>query len=347
MFWVIALMPDRRYIQLETDAQAIRRSIATSAGEILRTVGTVRAIFPPSFQVLFLLNMEETNPEALRAKLMSVLPACRQALGGMTLFMGVGKEVGSLDEVSDSYSGAEEAVQYAFVKQLTDATFRDEIIFPGLEKQKYAFDLDEEIMRALKRMEPDNAEEALWRYFERVSEYNHNQFVRNILHLDMVFQHHEIMLQIGSGDTDSLVDTATVSHWNAEDARVFFTQRVQQDISQLLDMKKTTSSGNELIEKIDRMIDENVFNPDFSIAQLADEFSFSVNYLRSLYKTGAGESLSARITRKRVEAACKLLDNTDESIENITMKLGFSTRNYFFTFFKKHMGMTPAQYRNR
>lgn len=347
LFRVIALMPDRRHIQLETDAQAIRRSIATSAGEILRTVGTVRAIFPPSFQVLFLLNMEETNPEALRAKLMSVLPACRQALGGMTLFMGVGKEVSSLDEVSESYSSAVEAVQHAFIRQMDSVAFREELTFPDLNTQTYAFDLDEEIVKAIRHMEQEAAEDAVRRFFDRVSGFYHNQFVRSTLHLDVVLQRLENSLQIDSASTSSRIDTATVTHWNAADAHDYFMQRVQQDISQLLDMKKTTSSGNELIEKIDRMIDENIFNPDFSIAQLADEFSFSVNYLRSLYKAGAGESLSARITRKRVEAACELLDNTDESIENITIKLGFSTRNYFFTFFKKHMGMTPAQYRNR
>ena len=95
------------------------------------------------------------------------------------------------------------------------------------------------------------------------------------------------------------------------------------------------------------MIEENLYNPDFSINQVADQFSFSVNYLRSLYKSACGESLSGRITRRKLETACSLLDNTDETIESITSRLGFSTRNYFFTFFKKHMGMTPTQYRNR
>lgn len=238
-------------------------------------------------------------------------------------------------------------MQHAYVRQMTEPAFREELTFPDLNAQAYAFDLDEEITKAVRHMEREDAESAVKHFFERVSGYNHNQFVRSTLHLDVVLQRLEISLQIDHASDSGRIDIATVSHWNAEDACQYFLHRVQMDIAQLQDMKKSNSSENELIEKIDRMIDENIFNPDFSIAQLADEFSFSVNYLRSLYKVGAGESLSTRITRKRVEAACQLLDNTDESIESITMKLGFSTRNYFFTFFKKHMGVTPAQYRNR
>lgn len=347
LFRVIALMPDRRHIQLETDAQAIRHHIATSIGEHLRTLGTVRTVFPPSFQVLFLLNADEASLSRLRETLMQIHSDCEQTLGGMALYMGVGAETTSLDDIAESYSGAEEAVQQAYVRQIDQPAFMEELSFPALDTQHYAFDLDEEITRAIRHMEYAEAQSAIIRFFDRVSGFYHNQYVRSTLHLDVVFQRLEISLQLESPDQASRIDTATAMHWNAQDACQHFIHRAHMDIAQLQDMKKTSSGGNELVEKIDRMIDENIFKPDFSIAQLADEFSFSVNYLRSLYKAGTGESLSARITRKRVEAACQLLDQTDQTIEIITQKLGFSTRNYFFTFFKKHMGMTPAQYRSR
>lgn len=347
---VIALMPDRRRIQMETDAQAIRHGIAATAGEILRSLGVVRAVFPPSFQVLFLLNTDafadEAAEERMRSALQQILPACTQVLNGMMLYMGVGTEVGSLDELAESYNGAVEAVQHAYVRQLTEAAFAEELVFPDLNAQSYAFDLDEQLTRAIRHMERGEAETAVQRFFERTSGFNHNQFVRSTLHLDVALQRLEMSLQIAPAGNNGRIDIATVSHWNAEDACQYFLHRVQMDIAQLQDMKRSSTSDNDLIKKIDAMIDANIFTPDFSIAQLADAFSFSVNYLRSLYKAGAGESLSARITRKRVEAACHLLDSTNESIESITMKLGFSTRNYFFTFFKKHTGMTPAQYRS-
>ena len=346
-FRVITLMPGRSQIQMETDAQAIRRNTATTALEILRGLGTVRTVFPPSFKVVFLLNMDAHDEASIRQTMSRVLAECKQALGGMPLYMGVGKEMPALEDIDDSYSGAEEAVQQAYIHQAAEPVYADDLVFPDLNVQTYAFDLDEQITHAIRHMEKDRAEEAILAFFERVTRFHHNQFVRSTLHLDVVLQRLEISLQLESTDNTSHIDTTTVMRWNAQDACQFFIHRAQLDIAQLQDMKKPASPNNELISQINQMIDDNILNPDFSIVQLADAFSFSVNYLRSLYKNGSGESLSARITRKRVEAACALLDNTDESIEAITEKLGFSTRNYFFTFFKKHMGMTPAQYRNR
>lgn len=346
-FRVVTLMPGRSQIQMETDAQAIRRSTATTALEILRGLGAVRTVFPPSFKVVFLLNTDVQDEEIIRQTMSRVLAECRQALGGMPLYMGVGKVLNALEDIDDSYSGAEEAVQQAYIHQAAEPVYADDLVFPDLNEQTYAFDLDEQITRAIRHMEKDKAEESILAFFERVTRYHHNQFVRSTLHLDVVLQRLEISLQLEGPDYASHIDTTTVMRWNAQDACQYFIHRAQLDIAQLQDMKKPASPNNELISQINQMIDDNILNPDFSIVQLADAFSFSVNYLRSLYKNGCGESLSARITRKRVEAACALLDNTDESIENITQKLGFSTRNYFFTFFKKHMGMTPAQYRNR
>lgn len=347
LYRVVTLMPDRRHIQLETDAQAIRHSIATTAGEVLRSLGVVRTVLPPSFKVVFLLNMDSPGEERLRATARQALTACQLALDNMPLYMGIGELQTSLDDVSDSYSGAEEAVFQAYLHQRTEPIFTDDLTFPDLSEQTYAFNLDEQITRAIRHMEKSVAEEGIRLFFDRASHFYHNQFIRSTLHLDVVLQRLEIDLQLEPPSNVSRIDPSTVMHWNAEDACQHFIHRAQLDIAQLLDMKKPASSNNELISRINQMIDENILNPDFSIVQLADTFSFSVNYLRSLYKAGCGESLSARITSRRVEAACHLLDSTDESIESITQKLGFSTRNYFFTFFKKHMGMTPAQYRNR
>ncbi len=349
IYRVIAYMPDRHCIQVETDVQTIRHSIATTAGEILRTLGSARSVFPPSYQVLFLLNYDydEDGGQRIGDVISSTLPACIQALNGMNIYLGIGGEVSSLDDLADSYRGAIEAAQYAYVKQLPKCVFASELQFPDLSEQSYAFDLDEQITHAIKHKDETEATQAVQRFFERISEYNHTQYVRNTLHLDVSLQKLELSIQTDCSIDRDLLDASTVNHWNETDACRYFVQRVQEDIAELMNKKMSASPNKDLIDNMDKMIEENVLNPNFSIAQMAGDFSLSVNYLRNLYKAGTGESLSARITRKRVEAACKLLDNSDETIDSITEKLGFSTRNYFFTFFKKHMGMTPTQYRNR
>ena len=344
---VIALMPDRKQIALETDAQMIRKKLAETVCALLSPLGTVRAVMPPSFQMLFILNSSGLSEAEETEAMKRVLPACQSALQGKPVYMGVGSKVSSLDDLEVSYTGAEEALAQAYTRRLDTMVYADSLSFPDMREQAYSFEMDAIIGKAVRHMDKEEAENAITRYIEEISHYTHSQFVRNLLHLSVTFYSLENSLQIPVDDVSHSLDISTVLHWDAEDARNFFIRRASLDIAQLGDMKQQRSSDHELVEQVNAMIEENLYNPDFSINQVADQFSFSVNYLRSLYKSACGESLSGRITRRKLETACSLLDNTDETIESITSRLGFSTRNYFFTFFKKHMGMTPTQYRNR
>ena len=343
---VVALMPDRKSITLEEDARQIRKGLAETAGGILASLGTVRVILPPSFQVLFIVNNDE-DPSAIRDILASVLPACENAFSGKPFFMGIGQRVTALDELETSYRGAEEALQHAYVCHTPAPVFAESLSFPDLHAQAYDPEMDAELSRAIRRMDAPAAEEIIRGFVTRISDFSHNQFVRNLLHLSVSLYNLENSLQIEVDEISRGLEVSTVTHWDAEDALAFFTRRAHLDIAQLSDMKRQRSGDSDLVAQVNEMIEDNLYNPDFSINQIADELSFSINYLRSLYKTAAGESLSGRITRRRLETACDLLDHTDETIDSITERLGFSTRNYFFTFFKKHMGMTPTQYRNR
>ena len=56
-------------------------------------------------------------------------------------------------------------------------------------------------------------------------------------------------------------------------------------------------------------------------------------------------SMKEYINISRVELAKKLLIETDLSTLEISSKLGLENSNYFYTFFKKHTGSTPNQYR--
>ena len=233
------------------------------------------------------------------------------------------------------------------VRRAATPLYADALSFPDLHAQAYDPETDTALSRAIRHLDAPAAEEVLRAFVARISGFSHNQFVRNLLHLSVSLYNLENSLQIEVDEVSRGLEVTTVTHWDAEDALAFFIRRVHLDIAQLSDMKKQRSGDADLVAQVNEMIETNIYNPDFSINQIADSLSFSVNYLRSLYKAAAGESLSGRITRRRLETACDLLDHTDETIDSITARLGFSTRNYFFTFFKKHMGMTPTQYRNR
>jgi AraC-like DNA-binding protein len=49
----------------------------------------------------------------------------------------------------------------------------------------------------------------------------------------------------------------------------------------------------------------------------------------------------------RVEKAQTLLKNTDRSITDIALAVGFDDASYFARIFKKQTGMTPREYKNQ
>ena len=49
----------------------------------------------------------------------------------------------------------------------------------------------------------------------------------------------------------------------------------------------------------------------------------------------------------RVDHACKLLEQQDIKVSGIATQVGFSSPQRFNAAFRKHIGMTPMQYRRQ
>lgn len=81
-------------------------------------------------------------------------------------------------------------------------------------------------------------------------------------------------------------------------------------------------------------------------AELAKKWYMSEWYFCKFFKSTTGQSPMNYINRTRIEKAAMLLKNTDESITNIAIKVGFNDVNYFSRMFKRFMNMSPTQYRN-
>ena len=60
-----------------------------------------------------------------------------------------------------------------------------------------------------------------------------------------------------------------------------------------------------------------------------------------------GENFSVLLTEYRLKSACKMLENSMFSMEQIAQMSGFSCGSYFFRVFKKKLGITPQQWRRQ
>ena len=97
---------------------------------------------------------------------------------------------------------------------------------------------------------------------------------------------------------------------------------------------------NEILDYISKNYKENI-----TTASIADRCYLNKSYLCRFFKKNMGMSLTEYINKIRVEKAAVLLKNTDESITDIALNVGFSDLNYFSRIFKKVMNCTPKEYK--
>ncbi|MFD0712743.1 helix-turn-helix domain-containing protein [Paenibacillus sp. GCM10027626] len=64
-----------------------------------------------------------------------------------------------------------------------------------------------------------------------------------------------------------------------------------------------------------------------------------------LFKQVAGTTFSRYMTERRIRAAMELLTQPAATVTDVCFKVGFNELPYFCRMFKKHTGMSPAQYK--
>jgi len=82
------------------------------------------------------------------------------------------------------------------------------------------------------------------------------------------------------------------------------------------------------------------------VADVALHFGYNAKYLSHLFSDITGIPLKQFILNVKMDAASFLLTNTNDSINDIAITLGFSDGHNFAKAYKKIAGLTPSEYRN-
>ncbi|MEN8117676.1 MAG: AraC family transcriptional regulator [Bacteroidota bacterium] len=84
-----------------------------------------------------------------------------------------------------------------------------------------------------------------------------------------------------------------------------------------------------------------------TLKKLADEVGYSPTYLTTLFKKETNYSPISYFSHLKILKACEFLDYTHLKVKEISFGLGYTDPYYFTKDFKKKMGLSPRQYRNR
>ena len=106
------------------------------------------------------------------------------------------------------------------------------------------------------------------------------------------------------------------------------------------------SKMHPVICQILRELHQN-YSYGYSLKLLANRYNLSQAYLGRLFKTEVVKLFTDYLCEIRLEAAKKLLVETDMKSCDIATQVGFQNQNYFSNVFKKCVGEYPSVYRSR
>ncbi len=129
------------------------------------------------------------------------------------------------------------------------------------------------------------------------------------------------------------------------DELIHFLTEYLTEVGRVIRLSKECRS-HKVIEQAKRWIREHLAE-DLSLVKLAEHLNMSPKYLSSRFKQATNETFADFTTQVRFERAKALLADPEMKILDIATKVGFMDTNYFSVAFKKHIGMTPTEYRKK
>lgn len=112
-----------------------------------------------------------------------------------------------------------------------------------------------------------------------------------------------------------------------------------------IEEKQTQLTTSDKLGHAVKVMHEN-YSDQIDFKKLAQTASMSYNHFIRRFKELFGVVPSEYLTRVRVQAACRVLEETNDTISSIALQTGFYDHSHLSRVFSKTMGLSPSAYRN-
>ena len=122
-------------------------------------------------------------------------------------------------------------------------------------------------------------------------------------------------------------------------------QKLQDRYSSLKQIDRTENREDEFIQKIRKLVHENIDDEDFGIVQLCRALTLSRTQVHNKIKALTGKSTSIIIRLIRLQKARELLQTTDLSVSEVAYEVGFRHPENFSRYYSLEFGEPPNRTR--
>lgn len=101
------------------------------------------------------------------------------------------------------------------------------------------------------------------------------------------------------------------------------------------------------VQRILEYVNENYLTID-CIEHVAEKFGYNYAYLSRVFKKNFGESMNKYITKKKINLAKELIETKPKlKLTEVSELCGYNDSRYFSRVFKKEIGVSPSEYKER
>lgn len=191
-----------------------------------------------------------------------------------------------------------------------------------------------------------------------------NKLFKHVYYADKNTPFKKIFIVVSGKFVDSLVDSYDIEESVLivkKDCRVIFetihkllcdniidynaiAHQILNLFQQLKDVNYCKNESIKFSEEIKSFLDSSL-EKKMTLEQISEALDISVSHIMRVFKHQYGMSPMKYFNQAKVSYACRLLVNTNYSIEYISELLSFSEPEYLSKCIKKQTGLSPLQYR--
>lgn len=111
--------------------------------------------------------------------------------------------------------------------------------------------------------------------------------------------------------------------------------------------ERHSKAQHNMLERAKACIEAHLSDPELSLSLVSQELEITPTYFSAFFIREMGMGFNEYVTGLRIEKAKNLLDQTNEKVSRIAQDCGFRSASYFIVVFRKQMGISPSEYRNK
>lgn len=121
---------------------------------------------------------------------------------------------------------------------------------------------------------------------------------------------------------------------------------IRSELLQNQEQLRREHSRNTTLNRIKHFITQH-YREELCLQRLSDEFGLSTAYISELFSSLSHQNYLDFLQEVRINVAFDLLKNTNLKIYEVASRVGYQDANYFVRAFKREVGMTPKEFREK